>query len=59
MLGDKHNSPVSSSNQRLLIFNPQLQDQITWASNQIEIHILKNGDRLVAGYHNYEVGKAV
>ena len=53
------NSPVSSSNQRLHIFNPQLQDRITWASDQIEIHILKNGDRLVTGYHKYEVGKVI
>jgi anaerobic ribonucleoside-triphosphate reductase activating protein len=49
------NSPVSSSNQRLRIFNPELQNQITWASDQIEIHILKNGDRLVTGYHRYEL----
>ncbi len=48
------NSPVSSSNQRLHIFNPQLQDQITWASDQIEIHVLNNGDRLVTGYRRYE-----
>ncbi|MEE3716130.1 4Fe-4S single cluster domain-containing protein [Tumidithrix elongata RA019] len=48
-------SPVSSSNQRLHIFNPQMQDQITWASDQIEIHILKNGDRLFTGYRRYEV----
>lgn len=49
------NSPVSSSNQRLHIFNPELQDQITWASDQIEVHILKNGDRLVTGYRRYEM----
>jgi anaerobic ribonucleoside-triphosphate reductase activating protein len=49
------NSPVSSSNQRLHIFNPKLQDEITWASDQIEVHILKNGDRLVTGYHKYEL----
>lgn len=48
------NSPVSSSNQRLHIFNPQLQDQITWASDQIEIHVLNNGDRLITGYRRYE-----
>jgi anaerobic ribonucleoside-triphosphate reductase activating protein len=47
------NSPVSSSNQRLHIFNPDLQDQITWASDQIEVHVLKNGDRLVTGYRRY------
>jgi anaerobic ribonucleoside-triphosphate reductase activating protein len=48
------NSPVSSSNQRLHIFNPQLQDQITWASDKIEVHVLNNGDRLVTGYRRYE-----
>ncbi len=25
-------------------------DQITWASDQIEIHILKDGGRIVTGY---------
>ncbi|CAN1211137.1 Anaerobic ribonucleoside-triphosphate reductase-activating protein [Tumidithrix helvetica PCC 7403] len=48
-------SPVSSSNQRLHIFNPQLQNQVTWASDRIEVHILKNGDRLFTGYRRYEV----
>jgi anaerobic ribonucleoside-triphosphate reductase activating protein len=49
------NSPVSSSNQRLHVFNPNLQDRITWASDQIEVHILKNGDRIITGYHQYEM----
>ncbi|MBE9205792.1 radical SAM protein [Nostoc sp. LEGE 06077] len=44
------NSPVSSSNQRVNVFNPALADQITWASDQIEIHILKDGSRIVTGY---------
>lgn len=44
------NSPVSSSNQRIHIFNPAFQDQITWASDQIEVHILKDGSRIVTGY---------
>lgn len=43
-------SPVSSSNQRIHVFNPALQDQITWASDQIEIHIFKDGSRLITGY---------
>ncbi|PMB06683.1 radical SAM protein [Fischerella thermalis CCMEE 5273] len=43
-------SPVSSSNQRVHVFNPALQDKISWASNQIEIHIFKDGSRLVTGY---------
>ena len=40
-------SPVSSRNQRVHAFNPQLQDRITWASDQTEIHIFKDGSRLV------------
>ncbi|MBE9037646.1 4Fe-4S cluster-binding domain-containing protein [aff. Roholtiella sp. LEGE 12411] len=44
------NSPVSSSNQRVHVLNPAFQDQITWASDQIEVHILKNGGRIVTGY---------
>ncbi|MFB2767981.1 4Fe-4S single cluster domain-containing protein [Pelatocladus sp. BLCC-F211] len=43
-------SPVSSSNQRVHVFNPALQDRISWASDQIEIHIFKDGSRLVTGY---------
>jgi anaerobic ribonucleoside-triphosphate reductase activating protein len=43
-------SPVSSSNQRIHIFNPAFQDQITWASDQVEIHILRDGSRIVTGY---------
>lgn len=43
-------SPVSSSNQRVHIFNPAFQDQISWASDQIEIHVLKDGSRIVTGY---------
>lgn len=43
-------SPVSSSNQRVHIFNPAFRDRITWASDQIEIHVLKDGSRIVTGY---------
>lgn len=43
-------SPVSSHNQRVHIFNPAFQDKITWASDQIEIHILKDGSRIFTGY---------
>lgn len=43
-------SPVSSSNQRVHVFNPALQDKITWASDQIEVHIFKDGSRLITGY---------
>ncbi|MBD0264341.1 MAG: radical SAM protein [Tolypothrix sp. Co-bin9] len=44
------NSPVSSTNQRVHVFNPALQDQINWASDQIEIHVLKDGSRIITGY---------
>lgn len=43
-------SPVSSRNQRIHIFNPEFQDRITWASDQIEVHVFKDGSRLVTGY---------
>lgn len=43
-------SLVSSSNQRVHVFNPELQDRLNWASDQIEIHILNNGDRIITGY---------
>lgn len=43
-------SPVSSSNQRIHVFNPLFQDKISWASDQIEIHILKDGTRIVTGF---------
>lgn len=48
-VNDAH-SPVSSSNQRVHIFNPDMSDRITWASDQIEVHILKDGSRVVTGY---------
>jgi anaerobic ribonucleoside-triphosphate reductase activating protein len=43
-------SPVSSSNQRVHVFNPALEDKITWASDQTEVHVLKDGSRIVTGY---------
>jgi anaerobic ribonucleoside-triphosphate reductase activating protein len=43
-------SPVSSTNQRVHIFNPALKDRITWASDQTEVHILQDGSRIVTGY---------
>ena len=43
-------STVSSSNQRVHVFNPGLKDRITWASDQTEIHVLKDGSRIVTGY---------
>ncbi|MBD2459503.1 radical SAM protein [Oscillatoria sp. FACHB-1407] len=43
-------SLVSSCNQRVHVFNPDLRDRLTWASDQIEIHVLKDGSRIVTGY---------
>ncbi|MGY2794263.1 anaerobic ribonucleoside-triphosphate reductase activating protein [Thermostichus sp. OS-CIW-31] len=43
-------SLVSSRNQRVHVFNPALQNQLNWASDQVEIHILKDGTRIVTGY---------
>jgi anaerobic ribonucleoside-triphosphate reductase activating protein len=43
-------SLVSSSNQRVHVFNPALSDRLTWASDQVEIHVLKDGSRIVTGY---------
>lgn len=47
-------SLVSSRNQRVRVFNPALQDKLDWASDQIEIHILKDGSRIVTGYRGYQ-----
>lgn len=43
-------SPVSSRNQRLHVFNPAFVDKIDWASDQTEIHILKDGTRVFTGF---------
>jgi anaerobic ribonucleoside-triphosphate reductase activating protein len=43
-------SPVSSKNQKVRILNPEFRDRISWASDQVEIHILKDGSRIVTGY---------
>jgi anaerobic ribonucleoside-triphosphate reductase activating protein len=47
------NSPVSSKNQKVRILNPEFADKITWASDQIEVHILKDGSRIVTGYQGW------
>ncbi|AOX03635.1 radical SAM protein [Moorena producens PAL-8-15-08-1] len=44
-------SPVSSSNQRVHVFNPAFKDKITWSSDQMEIHVLKDGSRMITGYY--------
>ncbi|MEA5574848.1 4Fe-4S single cluster domain-containing protein [Anabaena sp. UHCC 0451] len=46
-------SPVSSKNQQVHVFNPDFKDQISWASDQIEVHVLKDGDRIVTGYQGW------
>lgn len=43
-------SPVSSRNQRLHVFNPAFADKIDWASDQTEIHILKDGTLVFTGF---------
>ena len=43
-------SLVASKNQRVHLFNPAFANQLTWASDQMEIHILKDGSRIVTGY---------
>lgn len=43
-------SPVSSRNQKVHIFNPAFQAQISWASDQLEIHVLKDGTRIITGF---------
>ncbi len=49
-------SPVSSSNQRVHIFNPAFKDRITWASDQVEVHVFKDGGRVVTGYRSQLLG---
>lgn len=44
------NSLVSSSNQRVRVFNPGLKNQLNWASDRLEIHVLKDGSRIFTGY---------
>lgn len=46
-------SPVSSRNQKVNVFNPAFADKISWASDQIEVHILKDGNRIVTGYQGW------
>ena len=48
------NSPVSSRNQRVHVFTPALADRITWASDQVEIHVFKDGSRLMTGYRTHQ-----
>jgi len=43
-------SPVSSRNQRVHVFNPAFENRITWASDQVEVHVFKDGSRIFTGY---------
>jgi anaerobic ribonucleoside-triphosphate reductase activating protein len=43
-------SPVSSRNQQVRFLNPNFSGEINWSSDQIEVHVFKNGDRLITGY---------
>lgn len=44
------NSLVSSSNQKVHVFNSDLENKLDWASNQIEVHIQKDGSRIITGF---------
>ena len=44
------NSLVSSSNQKVHVFNSKLENKLDWASDQIEIHIQKDGSRIITGF---------
>jgi anaerobic ribonucleoside-triphosphate reductase activating protein len=45
-------SPVSSMNQKVHVFSPALKNQINWSSDQMEIHILEDGSRIITGYRD-------
>lgn len=47
------NSLVSSRNQQVRVFNPKLEDKLDWASDQMEVHILKDGTRIFTGYRGH------
>ncbi|MEO1669230.1 MAG: 4Fe-4S single cluster domain-containing protein [Cyanobacteria bacterium J06631_2] len=44
------NSLVSSSNQKVHVFNSDLENKLDWASDQIEVHIQKDGSRIITGF---------
>ncbi|MGC9502726.1 4Fe-4S single cluster domain-containing protein [Baaleninema sp.] len=43
-------SLVSSRNQRVRFLNPEFQNRLDWASDQMEIHVLKDGTRIITGF---------
>ncbi len=44
------NSLVSSSNQKVRVLNPNFTERLDWASDQIEVHIQKDGSRIITGF---------
>ena len=48
-VNDPH-SLVSSSNQKVHVFNSELKDKLDWASDQIEVHIQQDGSRIITGF---------
>lgn len=46
-------TPIASTNQKIRIFNPALRDRTDWASDQVEIHIFRDGSGLVADHHGH------
>lgn len=44
--------PVASSNQRVHVLNPAFQNRVTWASDQLEVHVFPDGSRIVTGYYS-------
>jgi anaerobic ribonucleoside-triphosphate reductase activating protein len=47
------NSLVSSSNQKVHVFNSDLENKLDWASDQIEVHIQKDGSRIITGFREF------
>ena len=43
-------SLVSSSNQRVRVFNPGLKNQLNWARDHLEIHVSKDGSQIFTSY---------
>lgn len=43
-------SPVSSRNQRVHFLNLALAEEPDWASDQAEVHVFKDGSRIITGY---------
>jgi anaerobic ribonucleoside-triphosphate reductase activating protein len=46
-------SPISSSNQKIYIFNPNFKNKITWNSDRLEAHLMKDGSSVFSGYRGW------